>query len=98
MIYTTIDTPEQFADYCINATDDSPFSYDAWTTLFGFYEDAGEDIECDPVALRCDWAEYATVEELQEAYTPDEGVDVLDYLEQNTTVLLAGTGYLVQEF
>lgn len=47
------------------------FSREAWDTLFEFYEelsdDTGENIEFDPVAFRCAWAEY-TIEGAYEEF------------------------------
>ena len=51
---------------------DHQFSYAAAHALAEYYEDLedeiGEEIEIDPVAIACDWAEYANDEELVEAY------------------------------
>ena len=50
------------------------FSYDGLKALFAWYEqfeaDIGEEIEFDPIAICCEWTEYA---------------DLDDYNEQNGT-------------
>lgn len=59
---------------------DHQFSYAAAQELATYYEDleedVGEEIELDPVAIACEWTEYANDEELVEAYEyllPDVG-------------------------
>ena len=51
---------------------DHQFSYAAAQELASYYEDLeeeiGEEIELDPVAIACEWTEYANDEELVEAY------------------------------
>jgi hypothetical protein len=52
--------------------------YAKWTVdgaeaLVKYYElleeETGEEINFDPVAIRCDWAEYKTLEDIAEAYS-----------------------------
>lgn len=35
-------------------------------------EDTGETIEFDPVAIRCDWSEYASLEDFRNEYFADD--------------------------
>lgn len=74
------------------------FSYDALEMIFDYLEqyedDTGEELELDPVAICCEWAED-TPEGIISAYDIDmEGVPednitqaVMDFLCDNTTVL-----------
>lgn len=82
------------------------WSYGATKALFDYYEqlsdDIGEDIELDPVAIRCEWNEYATILDAVYAYNEDfdtvadtddgdaiEDVETKarEWLEERTTVL-----------
>jgi len=78
------------------------WTYGATKALFDYYEqlsdEMGEDIELDPVAIRCDWSEY---DNALEAYVQHHGDDsdlpddqkitteeqAREWLEDNTTVL-----------
>jgi len=50
----------------------SCFSYDAREELFNYYEeleqDIGEEIDFDPVAIRCEWSEYTDLSNVAESY------------------------------
>jgi hypothetical protein len=87
------------------------FSVPALRALFDYYEDceqgSGEELEFDPIAICCDWTEYASAIEAAEAYgwTHDADVDAdlnqaraLDHLRENTQVLEAGDNYLVLNY
>ncbi len=51
------------------------------------FEDAtGEEIEFDPIALCCEYSEYANLEEIQEAY-PSHEFKSWDDVEHETTVI-----------
>lgn len=73
------------------------WTYGATKALFGYYEqlsdDLGEDIELDPVAIRCKWNEYANVAEVYDNYSEKENSEELteaemrEWLEERTTVL-----------
>lgn len=95
---------------------DHQFSYAAAHALAEYYEDLedemGEEIEIDPVAIACDWTEYADKKELLDAYgyridadDDTNGLDeedkleaLLDDLRDNTTIIEFSGGYLVQAF
>ena len=63
------------------------FTVQGSLALFDYIEEleqgCGEEMEFDPVGLRCDYSEYETFEELQKDYD----VEDLDELEENTTVI-----------
>ena len=67
-------------------------------------ESTGEELEFDPVAIRCDWTEYSTLQEAIENYLPQmtqrEDEDILEYLQDNTQVITLPDcqGYLVLQF
>lgn len=113
MIYQTINTPEQFAEAFNNSPRAGDFTHDALRSLFEYFEHLDTDLKLDPIAISCEWTEYTT-EELEDAYShilhqnspqlceiTDEGEraeNMLNTLEQYTTILSVGTGYVVQEF
>jgi hypothetical protein len=75
------------------------WTYGATKALYEYYdqlsEDIGEDIELDPVAIRCEWNEYQNAIEAcrQYDYIPVYESDEADehaareWLEERTTVL-----------
>lgn len=96
MIYQEL-TKHTFA-YELSKDKSNGFSYEGAELLFNYLEGFGEDIEFDPVALRCEYSEY-TKEELIENYSysaevegedldeNDEWEIVKDYIENNTVLL-----------
>jgi hypothetical protein len=66
------------------------WDYDTAKALAHFYEDledsTGEPIELDVVAIRCEWSE-ASKEEVRSNYNIDDGVDVIEYLNDHTTCI-----------
>ena len=64
-----------------------------------YEEDTGEELELDPVAIRC---EYSVIElrDVCEDYTLDADEDPLEYLENNTIVIPTEfeDTYIIQEF
>ena len=90
------------------------FSYEALRALFAHLEelerDCGEETEFDPIAICCDWTEYASALEAAEAYgfkaedSEDEKADkaeeaALTFLCDETTVIeLSNGGVVVLNF
>jgi hypothetical protein len=81
----------------LRADEYAAWSYGATKALYDYYdqlsEDIGEDIELDPVAIRCEWNEYPNVAEVYDNYSEKENSDELteeqmrEWLEERTTVL-----------
>jgi len=72
-------------DYTQNKVLRDSFSYEALQWLSQYYEDLsdsiGEDIEFDPVAIRCDWSEY----EPEEAWRDyQDEMDMYDIQKDDT--------------
>ena len=92
-----------FFRFCDNFSDTykDNFSYEGKQTLYNYLisleEDTGEEIECDIVALCCDYSEYDDLKDLQASY-PD--IKSLDDLRDNTTVIeIDGTGkFIIQNY
>ena len=64
------------------------FSYEGAKALFeyleNFEQDTGEELEFDPVAIRCDFDEYESLEEVKANY---QDIETLEDLQNHTTVI-----------
>lgn len=92
------------------------FSYNGLAALFEWFEEyediCGEQIEYDPVAIRLDFTEFASIEEISNYYTeiplPPEELDedddtdyeevALEWLRDNTSVIVFEGGIILQDF
>lgn len=76
------------------------FSRSGALALFNWLEELEEDtqeqIEFDPIALRCDFTEYKDLEEIANDY--GDNYNDLDYLEQTTTVIEFEGGLIIANF
>lgn len=52
--------------------------------LENFEQDTGEEMEFDPVAIRCDFDEYESLEEVKTNY---QDIETLEDLQNHTTVI-----------
>ena len=77
-------TAYQFSDAMI----EQGFSYEGTKALFEYFEqyeqDTGEQMEFDPVAIRCDFDEYENLKAIQENY---QDIETLEDLQNHTTVI-----------
>ena len=64
------------------------FSYEGAKALFEYFEnleqDTGEELEFDPVAIRCDFDEYESLEDIKKSY---QDIESLEDLQNHTTVI-----------
>tara|TARA_Y100001963_G_C6660916_1_gene390388 strand:+ start:567 stop:899 length:333 start_codon:yes stop_codon:yes gene_type:complete len=85
MFYEIV-TENSFIDaFKLSAERKDQFSYEALKELFKYYDNLAEDtgkIEFGMIAICCEWSEYDSLEELEEAYDMP-----LKALEDNTIVL-----------
>jgi hypothetical protein len=79
------------------------FSYDGLVALFDYLEefenDTGTVIEFDPVAIRCDFTEYANLADFWQDYNSVEYQGMSD-IEDNTSVIYIpdSDAFIIQQF
>ena len=90
----------------VNSFDDvnrsNNFTVAGRKALFEMLEELSPDMELDPIAICCDFTEYASLEEWKQdyGYEADEDEDeeddyALDYLRDQTLVLELGNGGII---
>jgi|TARA_R110000868_G_scaffold409834_1_gene696206 hypothetical protein len=78
------------------------FSYDGLKALFEYLEqlgdDIGEEIELDVIALCCEYAEYDSLKEYNDAYDTKYGE--IDLIQDDTTLIkIEGTErFIIQQY
>jgi hypothetical protein len=79
------------------------FTYEAIQALWDYFEqyesDSGEELELDPVAFRCEFNEYSSLEEFHEDYDKEE-YPTMEDIENSTTVIPfeKTEGFLIRAF
>jgi hypothetical protein len=79
------------------------FSYDGRVALFEyleqFEEDCGIELDFDPVAIRCDYTEYANIADFWNDYDRYE-YQCLKDIEDNTSVIYIpdSEAFIIQQF
>ena len=100
-------TEYMFVDSFRHAGRGSQFSVPARRALFAhfeqFEEDTDTEIELDPVAVCCDFAEYPSALSAAEAYGFKDGIDSkdetpLEWLQNRTQVIEFDGGVVIQQF
>ncbi len=91
----------EFTDSFRNMGRGEQFSYGGLQALYDYLEelaeDIGEEVELDVIALCCEYAEYADLEEFQGDYGED--YDCMEAVEENTLVIyVAGERFIIQQF
>ena len=75
------------------------FSYNGASALYDYLTDLeydmDQEIEFDRVAIRCDYSEYETLDEILNQY---DNINTLDELRDNTTVIEFDEGFIIQNF
>jgi DNA primase large subunit len=79
MIYEQL-TAEKFAE-ALTQDEYSNMSYRGALALYDYFEEIGEDIELDVVAIRCDYHEYETRQELLDDYDAHTWEEIQDNTE-----------------
>jgi len=75
------------------------FSHEGKRALFDALEDleeeTGVEIDYDPIAIRCDFTEYSSIEEIKSNY---QSIETIDDLYDNTFVIEFEGGIIIQDF
>lgn len=79
MIYEQL-TAEQFVQ-ALTQDEYANWSYQGALALYDYFEELGEDIELDRVAIRCDYHEYETRQELLDDYNAHTWEEIQDNTE-----------------
>ena len=89
--YEFIDTliRDEYASFTYNG------AYALYEYLTNLEEDIGQEIQFDHVAIRCDYSEYKTLDEILNQY---DKIDTLDELMDHTTVIDFDGGFIIQDF
>lgn len=76
------------------------FTYEGLGAIFDYFEEVeeetGEPIELDVIAICCDFAEYKSLEDMQQSY-PDYKTEE-DFSDQTLILPLDNGGYVIQQF
>ena len=103
----TIVSEYQFVDAFRLCGRETQFTVAARRALFAHFEQVEEDtdteIELDPIAVCCDFAEYPTALDAAQAYGYRDGVDskeesALEWLQNRTQVIEFDGGLVIQQF
>ena len=82
-------TQTEFVDRFVKIDRENNFSYWGRIALFEYFEqyeeDTGEQIEFDPIAICCEYTEYESLDELNEAYGKE--FEDLDEVSDYTSVI-----------
>jgi hypothetical protein len=79
------------------------FTYEAIQALWDYFEqyegDTGEELELDPVAFRCEFNEYSSLEDFHNDYDKEE-YPTMEDIENSTTVIPfeKTEGFLIRAF
>ena len=65
-----------------------------------YEESTGEEMELDPVAIRCEFTEYENAIDAAAQYTSEFTTEAaaLEYLEDHTSVITYDGGVIIQDF
>ncbi len=103
-------TEHQFIEAFRNAGRESQFSVPARRALFAhleeFEEESGKELELDPIAICCEFAEYPSALEAAKAYGFDEvcgddtdcETEAIEWLLDHTPVIEFKGGVVIQQF
>lgn len=91
------------SDFTHNPMLEDNFTYHARVALFEYLEqyeeDCGIELDFDPVAIRCDFTEYANIEAFWQDYNSVE-FQCLSNIEDTTTVIYVdnSNSFIIQNF
>jgi hypothetical protein len=100
---TTV-TSYQFVEAFRACGRETQFTRASLFALFDYLEsyenDCGVELELDPIAICCEWAEYESAVEAAESYGREfaDESDALDWLREQTQVVEFTGGLVIQQF
>jgi len=74
------------------------FTYAGKRALFDYLEEIGPDMELDVIALCCEFAEYADLEEFQQDHGEEDYPDIAAIREATTVFMVSADSFIVQQF
>ena len=80
-------TKDEFKQEFKASNRNNQFSSYALEKLFDYFENLGEEIEFDLIAICCEYTEYSSLEELKRDYSIPKNEDVQEWLEDRTLVV-----------
>ena len=93
-------TEYEFVDRIMRLRPDN-FTREGLFALFEYLtqleEDCGVEMEFDPIALCCEFTEYANLEEFHDAYS-DECATLEDIQEETTVIQIDDEAFIIQDF
>ncbi len=93
-------TFSQFHDGFDNRRDN--FSYAGLRALFDWFEnydaDSGTETEFDPIAICCEYTEYADLEEYNDDYSASNCPDIESINYYTTVILIDDTSFIIADF
>ena len=82
------DTVKEYKFVVVMSQEQYGFSYEGAKALFEYFEqyeqDTGEEMEFDPIGIRCDFNEYENLKEIKENY---QDIETLEDLRDRTIVI-----------
>ena len=95
-------TQSQFHDRFRDMGRGEQFSYEGKNALYNWLEqmdeDCGTETELDVIALCCEFAEYADLEEFHADYS-SEDYETMEDIENSTIVIpVSGDSFIIQQF
>lgn len=109
LVKTHIDESELYHDLKKMGRDN--FTYEGAKALMEYLDQSDENIEYDPIALCCEYVEYETIYEVSENYKSAPQAEdfeydddseyceaVINWLNDNTTVICFDGGIIIQQF
>jgi len=85
-MHITIDNASQFRDQFRDMGRQDQFSYEALELLYDYIEEISPESELDVIAICCEYSE-ASPRQIANDYQLEEDDNVLDYLQDNTSVV-----------
>ena len=95
-------TLSRFMDVFRNMGREDSFTYDGFKALYEYLieceESGGGELELDPIAYDCDFAEYSDLEEFQEDYGKEDYPDMDSVHNATTVISISDDAFIIHNF